>query len=174
MQYVTEEGAKNIEDVEVGDIFKFVSDGEAYFIEGDDDATWAISDEFGFRWFATLEEAKNFSKQITPAQIMYPQTPTLKVWLEETKAMNLDLESLADRIKYGTTCPYLEVYCKLEGDNPIEKAHNLLDIWGKDPLHIKPIKVKSLNSTQLLSLGDEELPMVSIIKTKTVSILSIN
>ena len=36
---------------------------------------------------------------------MYPQTPTLKVWLEETKAMNLDLESLADKLNMGLLAP---------------------------------------------------------------------
>lgn len=54
----------------------------------------------------------------------------LDKWLMETRAKNLSLEELRAFIGSGLFCPYDDVYKKLKGENPYEKAQILLNRWN--------------------------------------------
>ena len=55
---------------------------------------------------------------------------TLDRWLRETKAKNLSESELYDLILSSTTCPFYEIYQKLEGEFTSEKAKILWNKWN--------------------------------------------
>lgn len=51
-------------------------------------------------------------------------------WLKETKEKNLSLVELEEYIRRPSTCPYEEVYSKLQGLYSSGKAKILYDLWN--------------------------------------------
>ena len=56
----------------------------------------------------------------------------LERWLKETKGRSFSLYELENHISTGATCPYEEVYLKLKGNNPKERAQILYDLWNSE------------------------------------------
>ena len=63
----------------------------------------------------------------------------LDIWLRETKAMNLSLEKLSERIRKGSETNWKNVYEKLEGIGN-EKAKILFNKWNPNYQNEKPFK----------------------------------
>ena len=56
----------------------------------------------------------------------------LKQWLEETKKLNLRLKELAEYIDDGKKTHFFDVYEKLEGEFPTNKAIILYKKWNSE------------------------------------------
>jgi len=69
---------------------------------------------------------------ITEEKIINPiieNKTELEIWLEDTKALNLNLEDLTRRIG---SCNFMNIYIKLEGYQSKNKAKILFDKWNKE------------------------------------------
>lgn len=67
-------------------------------------------------------------------------------WLEETKKLNLSLHDLQKHINYGYSCDFKNVYSKIPGNDYLEKAQYLFDLWNSEKQSSMPKYVKCINS----------------------------
>lgn len=93
--------------------YKFARVGLYYIIEN------GIIQDWSFKEY-------NDSLDIIQFKKLFDKITELDVWLEDTKAKNLSYDELIEYIGSSKTCPFVEVYNKLEGDD-YEKAKILFN-----------------------------------------------
>lgn len=62
----------------------------------------------------------------------------LEIWLEDTKALNLNFEDLIHYIENDQTCNYNNIYSKLEGFGARQRAKILFNKWNKEIIEPLP------------------------------------
>jgi hypothetical protein len=122
----------------VGDIVRVTRVAKTY--EHDWQAGWvSIMDNSVNETFEIVEDRNNLGYRLENS-FLYPEfilelvgskaeESMLDKWLRETKAKNLSLRKLGKYIEWADTCPFNDVYKKLKGYDPVEKATILYDKW---------------------------------------------